>query len=95
MLRNEDGEYETSKVFIPSPEHQGWNHTLFIKWMTLQAYNNNVLLFPLQMWKKPHRIKCSDQFRVDKQDTDCLEHLHEENTKFSVNVSVSYAWIFV
>ena len=63
--------------------------------MTLQAYNNNVLLFPLQIWKKPHRKKCSDQFRVNKQNTDCFEHLREENTKLSVNVSASYAWIFV
>ena len=30
---------------------------------------------------------CSDQLRVDKQDTDCFEQMHEENTKLSVNVS--------
>ena len=63
---------------------------LFIKWMTSQAYNNNdVLLFPQQIWKQPHQIKCSDQFRVNKQDTDCFEYLREENTKPSVNISVS------
>ena len=32
-----------------------------------------------------------DQFRVNKQDADCFEHLHEENTKPLVNVSVSHA----
>ena len=69
---------------------------LFIKWITSQAYiNNDVLLFPLQIWKQPHQIKCSDRFRVTKRDTDCFEHLHEENTKPSVNVSVSHAWIFL
>ena len=62
--------------------------------MNSQAYNNNdVSLFPLQIWKQPHQIKCSDQFTVNKSDTDCFEHLHEENTKPSVNVSVSYAWL--
>ena len=56
-----------------------------------QAYNNNdILLFQLQIWKLPQRIKCSDQFRVNKRDTDCFEHLHEEDTKPSVNVSVSH-----
>ena len=50
---------------------------LFIKWMTSQTYNNNdVLLFPLQIWKQPHRIKHSDQFRVNKRDTNCFEHLY-------------------
>ena len=34
---------------------------------------------------QPRRIKCSDQFRVNKRDTDCFEHLQEENTKRSVN----------
>ena len=58
--------------------------------MTSQAYNNDILLFPLEVWKQPHRIKCSDQFRVKKQDTDCLEHLHKKNAKPSVNVSVSH-----
>ena len=57
--------------------------------------NNDVLLFSVQTWKQPHRIKCSDQFWVNKQDTDCFEHLHEENTKLSVNVNVSHAWIFL
>ena len=58
--------------------------------MASQAYNNNdAILFPLQIWKQPHRIKYSDQFRV-KRNTDCLEHLHEENKKPLVNVSVSY-----
>ena len=58
--------------------------------MTSQAYNNyDVLLFPLQIWKQPHWIKCSDQFRVYKQDTDCFEHLYKENTKPFVNVKVS------
>ena len=32
----------------------------------------------------------SDQFRVNKQDTDCFEHLYEEDTKPSVNTSVSH-----
>ena len=60
--------------------------------MTSQAYNNNnVLLFPLQISKSPSQIKCSDQFTVNKRDTDWFEHLHEENTKPSVNVSVSHA----
>ena len=64
--------------------------------MTSQAYNNNdVLLFLLQIWKQPRRIKCSDQFRVNKRDTDCFEYLHEENTKPLVNVSVWHAWIFL
>ena len=63
--------------------------------MTSQAYNNNdVLLFPLKIWKKPHQIKCSDQFIV-KRDTDCFEHLHQENTKLSVNGSVLDTWIFL
>ena len=52
-------------------------------------------MFPLQIWKQPHRIKCSDKFRVNKQDTDCFEHLHEENTKLSVNVTALYVWIFL
>ena len=65
--------------------------TLFIKWMASQAYNNNhIILFPLQIWNQPHWIKCSDQFRVNKRDTGCFEHPHEENTKPSVNVSVSH-----
>ena len=64
--------------------------------MASQAYNNNnVWLFSLQIWKQPHRIKCSDQFKVNKRDTDCFEHLHDENTKPSVNVSVAQAWIFL
>ena len=63
--------------------------------MTSKAYNNNVLLFPLQIWKQPYRIKCSDQFRINKQDTDCFKHLHEENTKPLFNVSVLHAWIFL
>ena len=59
--------------------------------MTSQEYNNNdILLLPLRMWKQPHRIKCSDQFRVNKRDTDCFEHPHKENTKSLVNVSVSH-----
>ena len=60
--------------------------------MTSQVYNNDALLFPLQIWKQPHQIKCSDKFRVNEQDTDCFEHLHEENTEPSVNASVSHAW---
>ena len=52
-------------------------------------------MFPLQIWKQPHWIKCSDQFRVNKWDTDCFERLHEENTKLSVIVTVSHAWIFL
>ena len=68
---------------------------LFVKYMTLQAYNNNVLLFPLQIWKQPHQIKCFDQFSVSKRFTYCFEHLHKENTKLSVKVSASHAWIFL
>ena len=33
--------------------------------MTSQTCNNDVL-FSLQISKQPHRIKCSDQFRVSK-----------------------------
>ena len=61
--------------------------------MTSQPYNNNDVLFPPQISKKPHQIKCSDQFRGNKQDTDCFEHLQEENTKLLVNVSVLHASI--
>ena len=43
VLCNEDGYSWTYGEITP----------LFIKWMTSQAYNNNdVLLFPLQIWKK-------------------------------------------
>ena len=64
--------------------------------MTSQTYNNkDVLLFPLQIRKQPHRIKCSDQFRVNKQHTDCFEHLYEKNTKPSANVQVSCMLIFL
>ena len=66
---------------------------LFIKWMTSQAYN--AALFSLQIWKQPHQIKCFDQFRVNKWDTDYVEDQHEENTKLSVNKNVSNAWIFL
>ena len=38
-----------------------------------------------------HRIRFSDQFTVNKRDADCFEHLHEGNTKTSVNISVSHA----
>ena len=31
---------------------------------------------------------CSNQFRVNKQDTDCFEHLFEENMKPLLNVKV-------
>ena len=69
------------KVLHPTPEHNPEQIThLFTKRMTSQAYNNNdVLLFPLQIWKQPHR------------DADCFEHLHEKNAKLFVNVSVSHA----
>ena len=40
---------------------------------------------------QPHRIKCSDQFTVNKRDTDSFEHLHEKNTNPQVHVSVSHA----
>ena len=57
--------------------------------VTSQTYSNNdVLLFPLQCWKQPPQIKCSDQFKINKRDTGCFEHLHE------VNASVSHVWIF-
>ena len=73
-----------------------WAYGELTKWMNSQAYNNNdILLFPPQNWKKLHRIKCSGQFRISKRDTDCFEHLHQENTKPSVNESVSHAWIFL
>ena len=93
VLRNGRRRILNFKSIPPYSWTYGEVTPLFIKWMTSQAYNNNVLLFPLQIWKQPHRIKCSDQFRVNKRDTDCFEHLHEENTKPSVNVSVSHAWI--
>ena len=38
-----------------------------------------------QIWKKPHQKMYSDQLRLDEQDTDCFEHMHEENRKLSVN----------
>ena len=63
--------------------------------MASQAYSNDVLLFSLQIWKQLQRIKCSDQNIVNKRDTDCFEHLHEENMKPSVSVSVSHAGIFL
>ena len=59
--------------------------------MTSQAYNKNEVLFSLQLSKQPHRIKCSDQFIVNKRDTEYFEHLHEKNTKPSANVSVLQA----
>ena len=59
--------------------------------MTSQAYNKNEVLFSLQLSKQPHRIKCSDQFIVNKRDTEYFEHLHEKNTKPSANVSFSQA----
>ena len=62
---------------------------LLIKWMTSQVYDNNDVLFP-QIWKQTHQIKCSGQFTVNKRDTDCFEDLHEDNTKPSVKVSISY-----
>ena len=43
-------------------------------------------MFPLQ----PHWINCSDQFRVNKRDTDGFENPHKESTKPLVNVSVSH-----
>ena len=43
------------------------------------------------IWKQPLQIKHSDQFRVNKRDTDCSEHLHEENTEPLLNVSVLHA----
>ena len=60
-------------------------------WMHLRR----PLLFPRQIWKQPHWIKCSDQFRINKRDADCFEHRHEENTKLSVSVTVSHIWIFL
>ena len=44
--------------------------------------------FHYKFQKQPHQIKCSDQFRVNTQDTDCFEHPQDVNTKPSVNVSV-------
>ena len=60
--------------------------------MTSQRDNNNDWLsFPQKTWKKLHwMFFCSDQFRVNKQDTDCFEHLYEEDTKPSVNRSASH-----
>ena len=86
----------TKNIILPYPWTYGEVTLLFIKWMTLQGYNNTeVLLFPLQIWKQSYQPKCSDQFGVNKQDTDCFEHLHKGNTKPSVNVSVLHAWIFL
>ena len=63
--------------------------------MTSQAHNiNDLLFFPLQIWKQPDQIKCSDLLRVNKWDADCFEYLQEENTKLSVNATFSNAWIF-
>ena len=59
--------------------------------MTSQAYNKNEVFFSLQLSKQPHRIKCSDQFIVNKRDTEYFEHLHEKYLKPSGNVSVSQA----
>ena len=59
--------------------------------MTSQACNKNEILLLLQILKKTHRIKCFDQFIVNKRDTEYFEHLHEKNTKLSANVSVSQA----
>ena len=58
--------------------------------MTSQGYNDNEF-FLLQIRKQFHRIKCSEQFRVNKQDNDNFEHLYEENAKLSVNLKVSHA----
>ena len=60
--------------------------------MTSQRDNNNDWLsFPQKTWKKLHwMFFYSDQFRVNKQDTDCFEHLYEEDTKPSVNRSASH-----
>ena len=52
-------------------------------------------MFPLQIWKQPHWIKCSDQSGVNEQDTNCFDHLHKEKAKSSVNVSALHAWIFL
>ena len=46
VLRNEGKKY--SKVFLQKYS------TLLFKWMTSQAYNNNDILFPPQIWKQPH-----------------------------------------
>ena len=52
------------KSILPYSWKYGEFTPLFIKWMTSQAYNNDVLLFPREIWKQPHWIKFSDQFRV-------------------------------
>ena len=65
---------------------------LLIKLMTSRACNNNLLLFPLDIWNKPLNKVF---WPVNKQNTNCFEHLYEENTDPSVNVSVSHAWIFL
>ena len=67
------------------------SHSCLSNDLTSQVYNNNdILLFPVQIWKQPHRIKCSDKFKVNKQETDYFEHPHVENTKPLVNVSASH-----
>ena len=69
---------------------------LFIKWMISQAYNNNdVLLFPLQIWKQPHQNKVFWPVQLMKKILTVFEHLHEDNTKPLVNESVSHTGLLI
>ena len=68
------------KVYHPTPEYMVKSHP---------CLSNE------SKFESNHTKKCLDQLRVDKRDTDCFKHMHEENTKLSVNVSTSHAWIFL
>ena len=50
--------------------------------------------FQYKFENNPTKIKCFDQFRVNKRDTDCFEHLYKESTNPSVNVKVSCMFEF-
>ena len=70
--------------------------TLFIKWMTSQAYiNDDILLFPLQIWKQPHWIKCSDQFRVKTRYWLFWASTQGKYKALGQCKCLAYAWIFL
>ena len=74
-------QFKRNKSIPPYSWIYGEVTPLFVKWK--------------QIWEQPHQKICLDQLRVDKRDTDCFKHMHEESTKLSVNVSTSHAWIFL
>ena len=59
--------------------------------LLIKVITSLVLLFPLYIWKQTVWINCSDQLINEI----LFEHLHEENTKPSINLSVLHAWIFL